>query len=48
MQQLAHVCTANIRQNDLAFRYDTTTIALVLGQVGEKGALSAGKIICAS
>ena len=41
MQQLAHVCTANIRQNDLAFRYDTTTIALVLGQVGEKGALSA-------
>ncbi len=41
LQQLAHVCTANIRQNDLAFRYDTTTIALVLGQVGEKGALSA-------
>jgi diguanylate cyclase (GGDEF)-like protein len=41
MQQLGRICTANIRQNDLAIRYDTTTIALVLGGVGEKGAVSA-------
>ena len=41
MQQLGRICTANIRQNDLAIRYDTTTVALVLGAVGEKGAVSA-------
>ncbi len=41
MQQLGRLCTANIRQNDLAIRYDTTTVALVLGAVGEKGAVSA-------
>ena len=41
MQQLGRICTANIRQNDLAIRYGTTTVALVLGAVGEKGAVSA-------
>lgn len=41
MQQLARICTAHIRQNDLAIRYDATTVALVLGAVGEKGAVSA-------
>ncbi len=41
MQQLGNICTANIRQNDLAIRYATTTVALVLGAVGEKGAVSA-------
>ena len=41
MRQLGRICTANIRQNDLAIRYDTTTVALVLGAVGEKGAVSA-------
>jgi diguanylate cyclase (GGDEF)-like protein len=41
MQQLGCICTANIRQNDLAIRYGTTTVALVLGAVGEKGAVSA-------
>jgi GGDEF domain-containing protein len=32
---------ANIRQNDLAFRYDKTTLAVVLGETGEKEALMA-------
>jgi GGDEF domain-containing protein len=32
---------ANIRQNDLAFRYDKTTVALVLGETSEKEALMA-------
>jgi len=41
MQQVGRICSANMRQNDLAIRYDTTTVALVLGAVGEKGALSA-------
>ncbi len=40
MQQLARICTANIRQNDLAIRYDPSTIALVLGAVAEQGAVS--------
>jgi GGDEF domain-containing protein len=33
--------SANIRTNDLAFRYEATTIALVLGDTGEKEALLA-------
>ena len=40
MQQLGQICKANIRQNDLAIRYDTTTVALVLGAVGEKSAVA--------
>jgi PleD family two-component response regulator len=32
---------ANIRSNDLAFRYDTTTIAILLGETAEKEAMLA-------
>jgi diguanylate cyclase (GGDEF)-like protein len=38
MQQIGQLFTANMRQNDLAFRYETTTVALVLGGTGEKEA----------
>jgi diguanylate cyclase (GGDEF)-like protein len=41
MQQIGHLFAANIRQNDLAFRYEKTTIALVLGETAEKEALMA-------
>ena len=41
MQKIGQLFAANIRQNDLAFRYEMTTIALVLGETGEKEALSA-------
>jgi len=41
MQQMGQLFAANIRQNDLAFRYDTTTIAMVLGETAEKEALMA-------
>jgi diguanylate cyclase (GGDEF)-like protein len=41
MQQVGQLFSANIRQNDLAFRYETTTVALVLGESGEKEALPA-------
>ena len=41
MQQVGQLFAANIRQNDLAFRYETTTIALVLGETAEKEALMA-------
>jgi len=41
MQQIGQLFGANIRQNDLAFRYETTTIALVLGETGETEALLA-------
>ena len=40
MQQIGKICTANTRQNDLAFRYDTTSVALVLGGARESEALS--------
>ncbi len=33
--------SANIRTNDLAFRYEATTVALILGDTGEKEALLA-------
>jgi GGDEF domain-containing protein len=36
MQQIGKMISANIRQNDLAFRYAPTTIALVLGETAEK------------
>ena len=32
---------ANIRSNDLAFRYDTSTIAILLGETAEKEAIMA-------
>ncbi len=41
MQQIGQLFAANIRQNDLAFRYEKTTIALVLGETAEKEALMA-------
>jgi diguanylate cyclase (GGDEF)-like protein len=45
MQQIGQLFAANIRQNDLAFRYETTTIAIVLGETAEKeGVLAAEKL----
>ena len=41
MHQIGQLFAANIRQNDLAFRYELTTIALVLGETAEKEALMA-------
>ena len=41
MQKIGQRFAANIRQNDLAFRYEMTTIALVLGDTWEKEALMA-------
>ncbi len=41
MQRIGQVFAANVRQNDLAFRYDTTSIAMVLGETAEKEALMA-------
>jgi diguanylate cyclase (GGDEF)-like protein len=36
MEKVGQLFAANIRSNDLAFRYDTTTIALILGDTAEK------------
>ncbi len=45
MQQIGQLFAANIRQNDLAFRYETTTIAIVLGETSEKeGVMAAEKL----
>jgi GGDEF domain-containing protein len=45
MQQIGQLFAANIRQNDLAFRYETTTIAITLGETAEKeGLLAAEKL----
>jgi diguanylate cyclase (GGDEF)-like protein len=41
MEKIGQQFAANIRTNDLAFRYDTTTIALILGDTAEKEALMA-------
>jgi GGDEF domain-containing protein len=41
MQQIGQLFAANIRQNDLAFRYEMTTVAIVLGETAEKEALMA-------
>jgi tetratricopeptide (TPR) repeat protein/GGDEF domain-containing protein len=41
MQKIGQIFAANIRQNDFAFRYEMTTIALVLGETGEKEGLMA-------
>ena len=41
MRQVGQLFAANIRQNDLAFRYDTATVAIALGETGEKEALLA-------
>jgi tetratricopeptide (TPR) repeat protein/GGDEF domain-containing protein len=45
MQKIGQLFAANIRQNDLAFRYETTAIALVLGETAEKeGVMAAEKL----
>ncbi|HEY3974514.1 MAG TPA: diguanylate cyclase [Candidatus Sulfotelmatobacter sp.] len=36
MEKAGQLFAANIRSNDLAFRYDTTTIAILLGETAEK------------
>jgi diguanylate cyclase (GGDEF)-like protein len=41
MQRIGQLFAANIRSNDLAFRYDTTTIAILLGETSEKEAMQA-------
>ena len=43
MQRLGQVVAANIRQNDLAFRYTANSIAIVLGETAEKEALLAAE-----
>jgi diguanylate cyclase (GGDEF)-like protein len=45
MQKIGQLFAANIRSNDLAFRYDTTSIAILLGDTGEKeGAMALEKL----
>jgi diguanylate cyclase (GGDEF)-like protein len=45
MRQIGQLFAANIRQNDLAFRYETTTIAIVLGETAAKeGMVAAEKL----
>jgi len=41
MEKAGQTFAANIRSNDLAFRYDTTTIAILLGETAEKEAMLA-------
>jgi diguanylate cyclase (GGDEF)-like protein len=41
MEQVGQLFSANIRTNDVAFRYDTTTVAIILGDTAEKEALLA-------
>jgi len=41
MGRVGQLFGANIRTNDLAFRYDTTTIAILLGETAEKEAVLA-------
>jgi GGDEF domain-containing protein/tetratricopeptide (TPR) repeat protein len=41
MQQIGRLLAAHIRQNDFAFRYETATVALILGDTGEVNALQA-------
>ena len=41
MERAGQLIADNIRSNDLAFRYDTTTIAIILGETAEKEALLA-------
>jgi diguanylate cyclase (GGDEF)-like protein len=43
MQEIGRLFSANIRQNDLAFRYEVTTIAIVLGETSEKEGLMAAE-----
>jgi len=41
MERVGQLFGANIRTNDLAFRYDTTTVAILLGETAEKEAMLA-------
>jgi diguanylate cyclase (GGDEF)-like protein len=41
MERVGQRFSANIRSNDLAFRYDTTTIAILLGETAEREAMLA-------
>jgi diguanylate cyclase (GGDEF)-like protein len=41
MEKIGQQFAANIRTNDLAFRYDTTTVAIILGETAEKEGLLA-------
>jgi len=41
MQHIGQLFAGNVRQNDLAFRYETTTVALVLGETSETEAVLA-------
>jgi diguanylate cyclase (GGDEF)-like protein len=41
MEKIGQQIAANIRTNDLAFRYDLTTIAIILGETAEKEAMLA-------
>jgi diguanylate cyclase (GGDEF)-like protein len=38
MQQIGQICSSHVRQNDVAVRYELTTIALVLADTNEKNA----------
>ena len=41
MERVGQMFAANIRSNDLAFRYDTMTIAIILGETAEREAMLA-------
>ena len=41
MERIGQLFTANIRSNDLAFRYGTTSIAIILGDTAEKEGMMA-------
>src|SRR3954447_10647580 len=41
LERAGQLFAANIRSNDLAFRYDTSTIAILLGETAEKEAMLA-------
>ena len=41
MERIGQLFSANIRSNDLAFRYELTTIAIILGDTAEKEGLLA-------
>ncbi len=43
MQQIGQLFAGNIRQNDLAFRYETATIAIVLGETAAREAVMAAE-----
>ena len=43
MEKIGQLFTANLRQNDLAFRYDTAAIAVVLGGTSEREGIAAAE-----